>query len=97
LLVIRSEAVELDGHVWRHVSVSRRRPSNSAAFILPTWHDMAGVRDVFIGPDRYAYTVHAPRTHHVNIHPGVLHLWARMTEDDAGMVLPDFTRGTGSI
>lgn len=51
---------------------------------------MALVKDAFIGPDRYAYSVWVPRDRHVNIHRHCLHLWALMT-DDEGRVLPEFS------
>jgi hypothetical protein len=86
LRVIWSDHRELDGQVWRHVSVSSRQAP------LPTWEELEWVRRQFIG-DRWAYQVHAPTGDHVNIHPGVLHLWA----PHDGPVLPDFTHGGRSI
>lgn len=87
LRVIYSDALELDGRWWRHVSVS------ALSAPLPTWEELEYVRRHFIG-DRYAYQVHVPSAEHVNIHAGVLHLWA-CHED--GPVLPDFTRGHATI
>jgi hypothetical protein len=87
--VIVSDALEADGNRWRHVSVS------AGSGPLPTWGELEVIRTLFIG-DRFAYQVHAPAAEHVNLHPGVLHLWARHG-DDAGRALPDFTRGSGSI
>lgn len=91
LRVIASDHVEGDGSLWRHVSVSA--PSAP----LPTWDELEWVKHRFIGADRYAYQVHAPTDQHVNIHPGVLHLWARFDPQDDGRVLPDFTQGGGTI
>lgn len=88
--VIVSDAVEQDGCRWRHVSVS------TPAAPLPTWGELEAIRSLFVG-DRWAYQVHAPAADHVNLHPGVLHLWARHGDDDRGQVLPDFTQGGRSI
>ena len=87
LRVIWSIATEEDGRPWLHVSASRadRRPSYS---------DLARVKELFIGPERAAYSVWAPASEHVNIHPNCLHLWAPLS---GGSPLPDFTRGGGSI
>lgn len=85
--VIWSAATELDGRVWLHVSVSR--PDR-----LPSYSDMKMVKRYFIGSDRFAYSVWAPDDEHVNIHERCLHLWAPLV---GGNVLPDFTRGMGTI
>lgn len=87
LRVIWSIAAENDDRLWMHVSVSR--PTR-----IPSYSDMTRVKDLFIGPDRVAYTVLAPASQHVNIHPNCLHLWAPLEGDPP---LPDFSRGTGSI
>lgn len=86
LLVIISKAIELDSHEWIHLSVSRRSR-------IPSYEDLALVKKHFLG-DRHAYQCFVPESEHVNIHPYVLHLWARV---DGAAVLPDFTRGAGSI
>lgn len=85
LRLIESSAVELDGHVWSHVSISRRDR------VMPTWEQ---VREAFrlIHPDRYGVVVIPPADKHVNI-AEVAHVWCDMTAD----TVPDFTRGTGSI
>jgi hypothetical protein len=92
LQVIFSVAKESDGEEWLHVSVCGRR--GKADFYLPSWEELVRVRNDFIGADRFAYQVLAPTSEHVNIHPYVLHLWARR---DGTPALPDFTRGSGSI
>lgn len=83
--VIESTAVELDGNVWSHVSVSRQDRK------LPTWEQ---TRDVFwlIHPDRAGVIVVAPSDRHVNI-AEVMHVWCNLTAD----TVPDFTRGGTSI
>ena len=63
---------------------------------MPTWEDLGDVKHVFVGAERYAYQVFAPRRAHVNIHPFCLHLWACLDVDD-GAVMPDFRQGRGGI
>lgn len=87
LRVIASSAIELDGKRWLHVSCSR-------AVRLPTWDDLGDVKALFIGPGRYAYQVFPPASKHVNLHSYCLHLWCCL---DGDAVLPDFTRGGGTI
>lgn len=86
LFVIVSEAQELDGRIWRHVSASRKtRP--------PTFDELSEVKRLFIGEKREAYQVFPPKVRHVNIHPNCLHLWSC----DEGPALPTFDRGLGTI
>ncbi len=87
LRVIRSEALQDDGRWWAHVSVSRRDRK------LPTWEQMAELKRLFLG-DVEAYMVHPPEARYVNI-AQVLHWFACL--DEPGGVLPDFTRGAGTI
>jgi hypothetical protein len=96
LRVIWSDAIEEDGYRWRHVSVSIPRSPRAKTYQLATWTELDWVRCEFIGADREAYQVHAPAAEHVNIHPGVLHIWGCL-EGPTGRVLPDFSRGSGSI
>ena len=83
LRVLIDHAIKADGRRWIHVSASRKNWT-------PSHEDMALVKDAFIGPDRYAYSVWVPRDLHVNIHPYCLHLWALMSDED-GRVLPEFS------
>lgn len=85
--VIWSVAREQDGEVWMHVSISRFDR-------LPSYGDQVRVKNLFIGIERYAYSVWPPVEKHVNIHERCLHLWSRLTGDPP---LPDFTRGGASI
>lgn len=87
LRVIWSMAIEDDERVWLHVSASR--PDR-----LPSYLDMKGVKSVFVGDERYAYSVWADNVAHINIHPHCLHLWSPI---DGHNPLPDFTRGGNSI
>lgn len=87
LCVIASVSIEQDGHAWLHVSYSYRSR-------IPSYRDGKAVKAIFIGNDREAYAVYPKSEDHVNIHPYVLQLWARV---DGQKALPDFTRGGGSI
>lgn len=87
LRVLASTARYNDGKDWLHVSVSRKNRE------IPSWSVMSEVKDLFIGPERTALQVHPPRSKHVNIHEGVLHLWHCL----AGDVTPDFTAGGQTI
>ncbi len=83
LRVIVDCEIKADGSPWLHVSVSRKS-------YTPTHEDMALVKRDFIGDDRYAYSVWAPKEHHVNIHAHCLHLWSRLDTTN-GRVLPEFS------
>lgn len=87
LKVIWSVAVELDGAPWLHVSASR--PTR-----IPSYLDMTYIKDTFVGTERFAYSVWAPRAEHISIHDYCLHLWCKL---DGPPPLPDFTRGLGTI
>lgn len=96
LSVIWSVAVEQDAEFWMHLSVSKPQ-TDGRPVILPSYQDQKQVKALFIGEDRYAYSVWPPTDSHVNINRGVLHLWALLTSVEKGQALPDFTRGTGQI
>lgn len=84
-VVILSGSTEQDGHRWLHMSMSR-------ADRLPSWEDLKEGKEIFVG-DRTAIQIFPKKEKYVNIHPNVLHLWACLDAE----VLPDFTRGSGSI
>jgi len=86
LRVLLSVAPEKDGNVWMHASCSREDR-------LPSWDDIKEMKDLFVGTQRTAIQVLPPEAEYVNQHPNVLHLWSCLTAD----VLPDFTRGAGTI
>jgi hypothetical protein len=86
LMVILTARREQDGRRWLHLSCSHQRRT-------PTWVELREVKDIFFGPDRYAYQVLPPASHYVNINARVLHLWHCLDEDP----LPDFTCGSGSL
>lgn len=83
LWVLASCGYHDDGRPWLHVSVSRKDA------VIPTWEQMSTVKRIFIGEERQALQVMPRASKHVNLHPGVLHLWCCL-EDDG---LPDFTAG----
>lgn len=76
-----------DRRIWLHVSVSRFDG------VLPTWEQMSLVKALFIGEERQALQVMPKASEHVNIHPGVLHLWHCLDGDG----LPDFRAGGETI
>jgi hypothetical protein len=92
--VIWSLAIEQDDQPWLHVSVSREH-TPAEPVILPSYFDMKRAKALVIGTDRFAYSVWAPTDEHVNINPGVLHLFAPMGE--TGPSLPDFTKGLQTL
>jgi len=70
-----------EGRWWLHVSVSRKRE-------IPSYWDLADLKEIFIGPELQALQVFARAGRHVNIHPYCLHLWACLEPEGDG--LPDF-------
>jgi len=84
--VIVSEAVELDGKRWVHLSTAF--PSR-----LPTWAELVKTKELFLGEESRALQIVAPRSEWVNIHPYCLHLFVCLDGD----VTPDFTRGSGGL
>jgi hypothetical protein len=87
LRVIFSAGIEEDGKRWAHVSVSRRD------LTIPSWLDLVEVRDIFLGRERLAIQVLAPRSEHYTFGRGteVLHLWAPLE----GTPIPNFLRARG--
>ena len=81
-------SIEADDRAWLHLSVSHRTR-------IPSWAELGEAKRVFLG-DREAYQVFSPVSRYVNINAKVLHLFA-LLDEHAPAVLPDFTRGTGSL
>jgi hypothetical protein len=77
--VIVSQA-PIDGADWIHASIAWQDH-------LPTYRDLALLKDAVFGDQREAYQVFPPGDRHVNIHSFALHLWGRA---DGARVLPDF-------
>lgn len=65
---------------WRHVSVSMPRRS-------PRDEEVRYVRNVFIGEQREAYEIHAPKSRHIQQAANTRNLWCPLD----GPALPDFT------
>ena len=92
LRFIVSDAVEEDGRVWRHASVSRTDRQ------MPTYDDLRLLKECTIGAARTAIQVFPPADRHIDIagraDPAiqVLHLWSPETD-----FLPDFARAGDSI
>lgn len=72
--------------VWHHVSVTVN------AQRVPSYEEMAFVKEQFIGAEREAYSVWAPKDRHVSIHDYCLHLWhcLSLAAGPKGEVLPNF-------
>lgn len=56
---------------WDHVSVA----INGRGDRTPTWAEMEWVRDLCFEPTETCMQLSVPREEHINVHPGVLHLW----------------------
>lgn len=84
--VLISAGVKEDDSRWAHISVARQNR-------IPSYKDLAEVKDLFVGPDRYALQVFAPASEHVNLHPYCLHLWVPMDR----YPLPNFVSEDGMI
>jgi hypothetical protein len=82
-IVIASQAIERDGQLWQHVSVSVSKHK------LPTWDCLCSVRDIFLGPETLAIQVLAPRGEWVNDCNTCLHLWCC----PGRRIVPDLRRG----
>lgn len=79
VLFSATKKIHDDPRAWLHVSLSRKNR-------IPSYEDMVCVKKLFVGEDRQAIQVFAPRAKHVNIGPNVLHLWCCLDGDG----LPDF-------
>ena|SRR6266566_30072 len=90
LTVIESTAVKDDGRMWLHVSLSK--PNSKK---IPSYEDIQLLRKLFIGEDRECYLIFPPKARYINIHPGVIHLWACLYEPDG--VLPHMEGDIGGM
>lgn len=84
--LIHSVAIEQDGDLWEHISLSRSDGT------LPSWEQ---VRDVFhevAGPEALGIIVVPPKSEHIDL-AEVQHVWRCLTKRP----IPDFTRGGRSI
>ena len=102
LLAIASISIEDDNRMWVHVSVSVQKGLEPCEDRLPSPMELNHVKECLLG-DVEAYTVLPIRAKKVNIHPGCLHFFYclmvhSVTEATRpGAVLPDFTKGSGSL
>jgi len=77
LLIIASDGTHLAiARGWEHVSVQAYRGRQSR---IPTWREMAFVKDQFWDGDAVVMQLHPRRSEYVNVHPNVLHLWRHTT------------------
>jgi hypothetical protein len=74
----------IDGQVWRHLSVA-------GADRLPTYDELAKIKNWLLGPESKAIQVFAPASQHINVCQHALHLWSPVGFDP----LPDFRREGG--
>jgi hypothetical protein len=81
-VIFTADNIQGDGKTWLHVGMSRESR-------LPSYDDMRGVKDLFIGKLRQALQIFPRADKHVNIHPYCLHLWCAVEGDG----LPDFGKG----
>lgn len=54
---------------WEHVSVSRSDKQ------IPSWMVMCRIKRLFFLPEECVVQFHPPDADHINVNPGVLHLW----------------------
>lgn len=80
LRVIISLARQADGLRWLHLSASHESR-------LPRWRELKEIKEIFIGPNRYAYQVFPPEDKYVNLHPRTLHMFHCLD----GPQLPEFS------
>ena len=57
-------------HGMEHVSVA---PTHK--FRIPSWDDMAELKDICFEDEEEVYQVHPPKSRYVNIKENCLHLW----------------------
>jgi len=77
--IICSIAKEKDGKKWLHVSLSGKKRIQ--------YEDLKDIKDLFIGPDKYAIMIFPPKDKYVNIHPNCFHLFHCID----GHALPEFS------
>lgn len=72
-----------DGRSWEHVSVHM---VDNGKQETPTWDEMCIIKDMFWDEEDCVLQYHPPRSHYVNHHEHVLHLW-RSTDKE--IPIPD--------
>jgi hypothetical protein len=84
--LIHSVALEQDGEIWEHISLSRSDGQ------MPSWNQLRDVFREIAGDDALGIIVIPPKAEHVDI-AEVAHVWRCMSRRP----LPDFTHGGRSI
>lgn len=83
---------------WEHASVSawEVRRGGKLEPRIPTWEEMAWVKDRFWDEEETVIQIHPPKSQYVNYTPYVLHLWKPIFADiplpDTRMIAPSLTR-----
>lgn len=65
-----------DGLGWRHLSVT-----NAQKKLIPSWYTMCRLKDSFYADDAWVLQFHPPTDVQVNDHPGCLHLWQAIDQE----------------
>ena len=55
---------------WEHVSVSPKKKD-----VLPTWNDMARLKEIFFCPEEEAYQIMPKKSEYVNFKENCLHIY----------------------
>jgi hypothetical protein len=84
MLVLMTVEVSPEGKRWIHVSVSLQHR-------IPTFSELATVKEWIIGRERRAIHVWPRESEKINIHPNCIHIWSCLDGDG----LPDFRREGG--
>ena len=63
---------------WEHVSARAIRGADKSR--VPTWREMAFIKETFWEADDLVVQYHPPKSEYVNMHPHVLHLWRHRTQ-----------------
>lgn len=61
------------GGGWDHVSVD-------ASGLIPSWEDMAAIKDMFFEPEETVIEYHPAKSQYVNLAQDTLHLWRPQDE-----------------
>lgn len=69
---IIANVIASDGAGWEHVSVHILDHGQEET---PTWDEMCIIKDYFWDLEDCVIQYHPPRTHYINQHQHVLHLW----------------------
>jgi len=80
--VVCSINKQADGNAWLHISFSRDSR-------IPNYDDVQRVKNIFVGPELYAYEVHPPQEIYLSLYRQCRHLWCPL-EGEA--VVPKFSQ-----